>query len=70
MDVLAFILDGLEAALELERELGVRTVEIDRGLLAATELGWKAERGIDEMCADAWRWQSQNPYGFNPPPAK
>ena len=36
MDVLDFILDGLEAALELERELGVRTVEIDRGLLGAT----------------------------------
>ena len=35
MDVLDFILDGLEAALELERELGVRTVEIDRGLLGA-----------------------------------
>jgi UDP-glucose 4-epimerase len=24
---------------------------------ASTELGWKAERGLDEMCADAWRWQ-------------
>ena len=33
MDVVEYILDGLEAALELERELGVRTVEIDRGLL-------------------------------------
>lgn len=27
-------------------------------------LGWKAEKGLDEMCADAWRWQSQNPNGF------
>jgi len=26
--------------------------------LAERELGWKAERGIDQMCADAWRWQS------------
>ena len=34
MDVVEYILDGLEAALELERELGVRAVEIDRGLLA------------------------------------
>jgi UDP-glucose 4-epimerase len=24
---------------------------------ASTELGWKAERGLGEMCADAWRWQ-------------
>ena len=35
--------------------------------LAAKELGWKAERGIDEMCADAWRWQKKNPYGYNKP---
>jgi len=28
-------------------------------------LGWSAERGIEAMCADAWRWQSANPLGFN-----
>lgn len=27
-------------------------------------LGWKAERGIDEICADSWRWQSSNPDGY------
>jgi UDP-glucose 4-epimerase len=27
-------------------------------------LGWKAERGLSEMCADHWRWQSNNPQGF------
>ena len=27
-------------------------------------LGWKAERGLDEMCADTWNWQSQNPNGY------
>ena len=32
---------------------------------ANKELGWKAERGIDEMCEDSWRWQSQNPKGYN-----
>ncbi len=31
---------------------------------AAAELGWKATRGIDEMCADTWRWQSLNPNGY------
>ena len=31
---------------------------------AEKELHWKAERGIEEMCADAWRWQSQNPNGY------
>ncbi|WP_345974986.1 UDP-glucose 4-epimerase GalE [Sulfurimonas sp. HSL3-7] len=27
-------------------------------------LGWEAKRGIDEMCEDSWRWQSQNPQGY------
>ena len=27
-------------------------------------LGWMAERGLDEMCEDTWRWQSQNPNGY------
>lgn len=31
---------------------------------AEAELGWKATRTIDDMCADLWRWQSQNPQGF------
>ena len=31
---------------------------------AARELGWKATRGLDEMCADSWRWQSLNPDGY------
>ncbi|PAA82843.1 hypothetical protein BOX15_Mlig019167g2 [Macrostomum lignano] len=33
--------------------------------LAAAELNWRAERGLDEMCADSWRWQSINPNGFD-----
>jgi UDP-glucose 4-epimerase len=32
--------------------------------LAAELLGWRAELGLDAMCADAWRWQSGNPNGF------
>ena len=31
---------------------------------AKEELGWTAERGLKEMCEDAWRWQSQNPDGY------
>ena len=27
-------------------------------------LGWRAERGLGAMCADAWRWQSGNPTGY------
>ena len=33
---------------------------------AATLLGWRAERNLADMCADAWRWQSLNPHGYNP----
>lgn len=32
---------------------------------AESELGWNAERGIQEMCEDAWKWQSKNPNGYN-----
>ncbi|HVS13053.1 MAG TPA: UDP-glucose 4-epimerase GalE [Thermoanaerobaculia bacterium] len=31
---------------------------------AERELGWVAERTLDDMCADSWRWQSANPHGF------
>ncbi|MBR6531150.1 MAG: UDP-glucose 4-epimerase GalE [Clostridia bacterium] len=27
-------------------------------------LGWKAQRGLDEMCEDSWRWQKNNPEGY------
>lgn len=32
---------------------------------AAEELGWRASRGVAEMVADAWRWQSANPHGYD-----
>ena len=31
---------------------------------AKEELGWVAEKGIKEMCADSWKWQSMNPDGY------
>ncbi len=31
---------------------------------AKAELGWEAEYGIERMCEDSWRWQSQNPNGY------
>ena len=31
---------------------------------AKAELGWEAQCGIEEMCRDAWNWQSKNPNGF------
>lgn len=32
--------------------------------LAHDELGWRTTRTIDDICADSWRWQSQNPQGY------
>lgn len=32
--------------------------------LAKQQLEWVAKRGLDEMCADSWRWQHDNPNGF------
>lgn len=32
--------------------------------LAEKEMGWRAERNLDEMCEDAWRWQNNNPNGY------
>lgn len=31
---------------------------------ALDEMGWKAQYGIEEMCASSWKWQSQNPNGY------
>ncbi len=33
--------------------------------LAERELGWKATRGLREMCEDSWRWQRNNPDGYD-----
>ncbi|MFZ6049006.1 UDP-glucose 4-epimerase GalE [Pseudomonas sp. CR3202] len=32
---------------------------------AEKELGWRAKRGLQQMMADAWRWQSSNPSGYS-----
>lgn len=36
--------------------------------LANKELNWKAERSLEQMCEDLWRWQRKNPRGFNSEP--
>jgi len=67
----------LEAVSAFERASG-RTIPTERvarragdvaesyadASLAERLLGWKAVLGIDDMCRDAWRWQSQNPHGY------
>jgi len=67
----------LEAVRAFERASG-RTIPIERVArragdvaesyadpsLAARTLGWKAVYELDDMCRDAWRWQSMNPHGY------
>ena len=31
---------------------------------AKAELGWEAVKTLDDMCADSWKWQSENPNGY------
>jgi UDP-glucose 4-epimerase len=49
----------------VERRPGDVPISYADPALAEREMGWKAVRGIDEMCADTWRWQSLNPQGYN-----
>jgi UDP-glucose 4-epimerase len=49
----------------IERRPGDLPVSYADPSKAERELNWKAGRSLDEMCADAWRWQNQNPDGYN-----
>ena len=31
---------------------------------AKLELGWEAKKNLEDMCRDSWRWQSNNPNGY------
>lgn len=48
----------------MERRAGDAAISYADPSKANRELNWYAKRSIEEMCADAWRWQSQNPNGF------
>jgi UDP-glucose 4-epimerase len=48
----------------LDRRPGDLAVSYADVSKAQRELGWVAERDINDMCVDAWRWQSQNPDGY------
>ena len=37
---------------------------------AKAELGWEAKKNLQDMCTDAWRWQSQNPRRLLPSAAR
>ena len=47
-----------------ERRAGDVAVSYADAALARRALDWSAKHGLDRMCADAWRWQSNNPNGY------
>ena len=49
----------------VERRTGDIAICYSDASLAKKELNWEAKLGIDEMCADSWRWQIQNPNGYD-----
>ena len=53
----------LKYEIQPRREGDVATCYSDSAK-AKRELGWVAEKGIEEMCADSWKWQSMNPNGY------
>lgn len=50
-----------------ERRAGDIAVSYAIADKAERVLGWKSKHSLDEMCTDAWRWQSMNPKGFASP---
>jgi UDP-glucose 4-epimerase len=49
----------------VERRPGDLPISFADPSKANKELKWQATCTLDEMCADAWRWQSNNPNGYN-----
>ena len=57
--------NGVKIKYEIEpRRPGDVDINYADASKAGRELGWKAIRCLDEMCEDAWRWQSNNPRGY------
>jgi len=48
----------------VERRVGDIVISYADASEAERLLGWKAQLGLEEMCRDAWRWQSMNPQGY------
>ena len=60
---------GKAAGFEIPRELSDRrpgdaAVSYADPTAALAELGWSAERSLEQMCQDHWRWQKENPNGY------
>ena len=46
------------------RRAGNLPVSYANSAKAQEAFGWRAEKSLEDMCRDAWRWQNQNPNGY------
>lgn len=53
-----------------DRRPGDMSTVVANPAKANAEFNWKTTRGIDEIMQSAWKWQSENPYGYDEPPEK
>lgn len=60
-------LTGRSVPYELtERRLGDTAIAVADTELANNHLGWRAKRGLENMCSDSWTWHNTNPNGYVP----
>jgi len=48
----------------VEKRPGDIAISFADASLAQIELGWRAQKDIEDMCRDAWNWQRKNPNGY------
>mmetsp|Transcript_15083 Transcript_15083/g.40061 ORF Transcript_15083/g.40061 Transcript_15083/m.40061 type:complete len:344 (-) Transcript_15083:149-1180(-) len=70
------MIKGLEAASGktipykiVDRRPGDLSTVVANPAKAEADFGWKTKRGLTEIMESAWKWQSENPYGYDEPPA-
>ncbi|CAK9086162.1 unnamed protein product [Durusdinium trenchii] len=54
----------------VDRRPGDLGTVIANAAKAKADFGWQTKRGLKEMCESAWKWQSNNPYGYEDGPGK
>ena len=49
----------------VNRRAGDAACSLADPAFAASRLGWRTQRSLDEMCRDGWAWQQANPNGYS-----
>lgn len=53
----------------VERRAGDLATVVADPSKAKKDFGWETKRGLKQVMESAWKWQSENPYGYDEPPA-